>query len=57
MGPWQGFAQNRWTTDMNLLSYVLAFLLGGTTVIFLQVVAIQSFFDDIRRILDGLFGG
>ena len=42
---------------MNLLSYVLAFMLGGTTVIFLQVLAIQSFFDDIRNILDGLFGG
>ena len=42
---------------MNLLSYILAFVLGGTTVIILEVLAIGSFFDDIRSVLDNLFGG
>jgi hypothetical protein len=43
--------------DMNLLSNILAFMLGGTTVIFLQVLAVRSFFDDIQTFLESLFGG
>jgi hypothetical protein len=42
---------------MDWLSYVFVYLLGGMSVILLQVYHISSFFDDIRSLLEGLVGG
>ena len=41
---------------MNLLVAVIAFLLGGVTVIALEVYELVSFFDGIREALSGLVG-
>ncbi len=42
---------------MDWLSYVFVYLLGGMSVILFQVYKINSFFDEIRRFLEGLVGG
>ena len=41
---------------MDFLALVLAFFLGGATVIVVGINTVQSFFDGIREILDLLLG-
>ena len=39
---------------MNVLSLVVAYLLGGASVIVIGIIKVESFFDRIREILDML---
>lgn len=41
---------------MNLLVALIAFLLGGVTVIALEIYEVKSFFDGIREFLSTLAG-
>lgn len=42
---------------MDWLSYLFVYMLGGVSVILLEVYHIASFLDGIRTFLEGLVGG
>jgi hypothetical protein len=41
---------------MNFVLAIILFLLGGVSVIALEVFAVASFFDEIRALLQGIRG-